>query len=184
MKNFTAPTRTFLGNGQPAYGSSAKKIRDLSNQPTRPTFAQFLPSTGRAFFVYLIGLLTLCGCLALYIQLSVQILEAEADLYQQETIYYEINQQNTHIVWRISQASTLTRVQERANVLEYKLAASHHYVQASTLPAITLQSATQQPVTSNQQPANLTLRIQTFLEAASRYFYSWQQPNDYQAHQS
>lgn len=183
MKNVTRPASTPPANIQ-------------------PSFTQLLPSTGRAFFVYLVGLLIFCGGLSLYILLSVQILESEDILYRKEAAYHEINQQNADIIWRISQASNLTRVQQQAQTLGYTVADSHHYVQAAALPAMTqqvvaVQPATQQPATlqpATLQPATLepvtqprttlAMKIQTLIEAASRYLTSWQRETDYQTNQS
>jgi len=188
MKNVTQSTGTFSTSTQPSF--------------TQSSFTQLLPSTARAFFIYLVGLLAFCGGLSLYILLSVQILEAEDVLYKKEAAYHEINQQNADIVWRISQASTLARVQQQAETLGYTVADSHHYVQIAALPAIaqqvaavqatSLQATTLQPSTLQPtilEPVTLTrttlaMRIQTLIEAASRYLTSWQRDTDYQTNQS
>lgn len=154
-------------------------------QPT-----QLLPNSGRAFSIYLLGLSLLCGLLAFYIYLSVQILEAEHQLYGREATYHQVNQQNAEITWRVGRETSLARVQERALALQYEPAASRHYVQASEPLAISFQPAVitpQLPEASEQFATDEVLSttvlpmsginpqypidfFQSFLQAASRYF--------------
>jgi|GEM_PF-6125620 len=155
--------------------------------------AQLLPNSGRAFAFYLLGLSLLCGLLAFYIYLSVQILEAEHLLYGREATYHQVNQQNAEITWRIGQETSLARVQERALALQYAPAASRHYVQASEQPlAISLQpldlspqllDSGEQLATDTDEALSATVLpmsvanprypvefFQSFFQAASRYF--------------
>lgn len=87
-----------------------------------------LPSTPRAFMVYLLGLAIVFTGAFLHVLVAAQIMQAEFTLSKLQEEYRAIEQQNGDIIFRIARDSNMARLHERVVAQGYGPAETREYL--------------------------------------------------------
>jgi hypothetical protein len=93
-----------------------------------------LPSTPRAFMVYLLGLAIVLAGAFLHILVAAQIMQAEFTLAQLQEEYRAIEQQNGDIIFQIARDTNMARLHERVVSQGYGPVQEREYVIARKMP--------------------------------------------------
>lgn len=139
-----------------------------------------LPTTPRAFVLFLLTTAAVCVGMVMHITLSMQIWQTSSQIEILQAKYQAIEQQNTALVWDIAQKSTLESVRQRAVAMGYAIPLTRHYVSAPqpmqlALPAptqVVAQSITAEPVTLETATASVST---TNLQATTTILGEWWQ---------
>lgn len=117
-----------------------------------------LPSTPRAFMVYLLGLAIVLVGAFLHILVAAQIMQAQFTLGQLKEEYRAIEQQNGDIIFQIARDTNMAKLHERVVNQGYVPVQEREYVFAKKIPlAITASDAVQSAESDNSvTPATVT----------------------------
>lgn len=105
-----------------------------------------LPTTARGFLVYFAGLTVVCGALAIYVLLSVQIMDAELRMAQLENELARIEQTNSELIYGMVQKTSMAQMNRRALDEGYIHEVQRLYVSQPTVGQATVGLATQATV--------------------------------------
>lgn len=148
-----------------------------------------LPSTPRAFAVYLMGLAIVAVGAFMHVYLAAQIMQAEFTLSQLRQEYRALEQQNGDIIFKIARDTNLQRLHERVRAMGYGPLAEREYIFvpsesiAEVAPAVEnqpgllaedVQSATASDDVAIQTPATVS-PASTFTRNLGGQVSNWQE---------
>ncbi|MBK8047381.1 MAG: hypothetical protein IPK16_09840 [Anaerolineales bacterium] len=87
-----------------------------------------LPTTWQQYVLLLVTLLLILAGMSMHILLTVQIAEAEYQVYLLKTQYEQIERQNSELIYQISMHSSLEQMASAAQFQGYKPAMSRTYI--------------------------------------------------------
>ena len=137
-------TSPFDHDANPAAWQGLARLIDTLDRYLR------LPSTPRAFMLYLAGLILVFTGALLHVTVAAQVMAAKIELADLNRQYALIEQQNGDLIFRISRHSNVMRLQEQAAGLGYVPATEREYIFVPSESAPAMAAA---PTPSTAQPA-------------------------------
>ena len=112
-----------------------------------------LPTTPRAFFLYLVALILISAGATLYVVIAAQILQAEVQLARMEQQLATIDQQNGDLIWKIARETNMKNLHERILAAGYVRVEERAYMVVEAdpdSPVTQAQPADPAPTTAGQ----------------------------------
>lgn len=91
-----------------------------------------LPRTFQEYLVWALAMATVIGLALLQVAVTLQISQAQQEVYLLQRQYDQIEQENAELLWEISHYTTLERVEREAAAAGFVPALKRRYVEAQT----------------------------------------------------
>lgn len=111
-----------------------------------------LPRTFQEYLVWLLAMAAVIGLALLQVWVTLQISQAQREVYLLQRQYDQIEQENAELLWEISHYTTLERVEREAAAAGFVPALKRRYVKAKTSTSAPAPAAFSRPEQAIENP--------------------------------